>query len=69
MASKKIKAKKVEAIEIEVVDPIIVEVTEEESIKVELNKIQAKLNGGYDTKYRSSLLERQQTLQIKLKSL
>tara|TARA_R110001592_G_scaffold118461_1_gene320892 strand:+ start:655 stop:864 length:210 start_codon:yes stop_codon:yes gene_type:complete len=66
MASKKIKAQKVNAIEIEVVDPIVI-VSEQELIKIELKEIQQKLNGGYNTKYRSSLLERQQILQIKLK--
>tara|TARA_R100000544_G_C2223867_1_gene59294 strand:- start:1428 stop:1649 length:222 start_codon:yes stop_codon:yes gene_type:complete len=73
MAKKKAKAKKVEIVEIEVIDPIVVEevkqLSEKDQIKLELKEIGTKLNGGYDVKFRSSLLERQMKLQIKLKSL
>ena len=72
MAKKK-ATKKVDIVEIEVIDPIVVEqvkqLSERDQIKLELNEIGTKLNGGYDVKFRSSLLERQMNLQIKLKSL
>lgn len=69
MAKRKIKAKKVEVIEIEAIDPIEIVISEKEQIKIDLKKIQDKLNKGYDPKYRSSLLKSQMDLQIKLKSL
>lgn len=72
MAKKK-ATKKVDIVEIEVIDPIVVEqvkqLSEKDEVKLELNEIAVRLNGGYDVKFRSSLLERQQKLQIKLKSL
>ena len=69
MAKRKPRAKKVKAVEIEVVEPIEVVISEVEQIKIELKKIQDKLNSGYDTKFRTSLLRSQQELQIKLKNL
>lgn len=69
MAKKKSVAKKVKAIEIEVNEPIEIVISEKEQIKIELKDIQCKLNSGYDTKYRNSLLKSQQTLQIKLKNI
>lgn len=75
MASKKTKK---EFIEVEIAQPKEIKeqpkkvkkvISEKEQIKIELKKIQDLLNGGYDTKNRSSLLKRQMDLQIKLKNL
>ena len=75
-------AKKIKkAVEIDVVEPVIVEAVEQEVveqiqevserdvIKEELKRLQQDLNGGYDIKNRTSLLRRQQELQIKFKNL
>lgn len=69
MAKKKAKVEQVTVNEIEVVEPIEIVISEKEQIKIELKKIQDKLNEGYDTKNRTSLLRSQQELQIKLKNL
>lgn len=72
MANKKTRVKKVKAIEIEKIEaPIIEEViiSEADQLKIQLKEIQQLLNGGYDTKNRSSLLQSQMELQIKLKNL
>ncbi len=73
--------KRKKAVEIDVVEPVIVEAVEQEVveqiqevserdvIKEELNRLQQDLNGGYDIKNRTSLLRRQQELQIKLRNL
>lgn len=72
MANKKARVKKVKAIEIEKIEAPIVEeviISEADQLKIQLKEIQQLLNGGYDTKNRSSLLQSQMELQIKLKNL
>lgn len=70
MANKKTSNKKVKEIKIEeIIEVQEIVISKKDQIKKDLKEIQILLNGGYDTKNRSSLLNRQMELQIQLKSL
>ena len=68
MAKRKTKAK-VEVEKIDVVDPIVVEASDEDKIRFSLSKIQDSLNSKPNQDDRRELLRRQTILQGELKDL